>query len=536
MSSNYSHVRGDTFSVLHLRQQKDGTARDLTGYQIHAELQHRAGQLVEVLTVTVLDQASHAGEFVLSVPDTAAWPLARLRYKIRFTDPQGVITTSGFIDLRVAESYPADCCADEPTVQVSVSPEISIVEADPDQLFVQVGTVISIAGSGGGITLPIAQSAVSGLIPRLDAADAELATTKTLAQVNQLNIGLKADHTELETTNAQVESNRLAILTKADLTALSALALLVSSKADASAVAQQIADLLGTDAQVLAAIQTLGAALAEDQDLLDALEYTVANRVRFDTATQALTALQKANARTNISAEELGTAALLIAQITAASLGAATAAQGAKADTALQSADVAPVALSGNYNDLSNLPVTSAAQKYPHGVWSNQHVAYVSTSATYNNTSYFMLVTMPQAITVIALGLAFTAAVAGRLARIRFYTEAGIAVTGVYQFDAAAANATYTLPASLVLPAGRYLIGVVQSGTNTLSNLRNIQPSLCEPLPAANVATPSLSNASSTTGYQLNEVFANSLVADMSGSLAFLTQIGTQPAVFMLIA
>lgn len=225
----------------------------------------------------------------------------------------------------------------------------------------------SLAVDGGGITLPIAQSAVSGLIPRLDAADAELATTKTLAQVNQLNIGLKADRSELETTNTQVELNRLGILTKADLTALSALALLVSSKADSSAVAQQIADLVGTDTQVLAAIQNLGAALAEDQDLLDALEYTVANRVRFDTSTQALTSLQKANARTNISAEELGTAALLIAQITAASLGAATAAQGAKADTALQSADVAPVALSGNYNDLSNLPTGHYTRLFSRG-------------------------------------------------------------------------------------------------------------------------------------------------------------------------
>lgn len=49
-------------------------------------------------------------------------------------------------------------------------------------------------------------------------------------------------------------------------------------------------------------------------------------------------------------------AAGLVAAITPASIGAATAVQGAKADTALQSADVAPVALSGQYSALLGLP------------------------------------------------------------------------------------------------------------------------------------------------------------------------------------
>lgn len=49
-------------------------------------------------------------------------------------------------------------------------------------------------------------------------------------------------------------------------------------------------------------------------------------------------------------------AAGLVAAITPASIGAATAVQGTKADTALQSADVAPVALSGQYSALTGLP------------------------------------------------------------------------------------------------------------------------------------------------------------------------------------
>lgn len=49
-------------------------------------------------------------------------------------------------------------------------------------------------------------------------------------------------------------------------------------------------------------------------------------------------------------------AAGLVAAITPASIGAATAVQGGKADTALQSGDVAPVALSGQYSALLGLP------------------------------------------------------------------------------------------------------------------------------------------------------------------------------------
>ena len=134
------------------------------------------------------------------------------------------------------------------------------------------------------------------------------------------------------------------------------LSALQASKADLTYVNDQIANLVGTDAQTLATIQAITDALAESEDLLEALDQTVANRVRFDVATQGLTALQKYNARTNIDAEEVGTAAQLISQITAASIGAATAAQGAKADSALQPSDVSTAGKTGSYNDLTNKP------------------------------------------------------------------------------------------------------------------------------------------------------------------------------------
>ena len=171
-------------------------------------------------------------------------------------------------------------------------------------------------------------------------------------ETNRLNLLKKADLVDLETAQEKVELNRLALLTKADITALAMLATLVDTKADQQYVNEQIAAILDGDEAMIASIQEISNALAENDDLLEALEYTVANRVRFDVATQALTSLQKSNARTNIGAEELGVAAMLVAQVTVQSIGAATAAQGAKANTALQRADVAPVALSGLFSAL----------------------------------------------------------------------------------------------------------------------------------------------------------------------------------------
>lgn len=182
----------------------------------------------------------------------------------------------------------------------------------------------------------------------------EINAVKAIANTNELKISTKANQVDLEAAAQQIETNRLAILTKADISALAQLALLVDTKADQAYVNQQIATLVGSAPEALNTIYELAAAIQNEAGLIDSLNQAVANRVRFDIATQALTEIQKQNARTNIDAEKIGTAQQLISQITAQSIGAATTAQGAKADTALQSADVAPVVLTGSFTSLSN--------------------------------------------------------------------------------------------------------------------------------------------------------------------------------------
>ena len=217
------------------------------------------------------------------------------------------------------------------------------------------GAVKSVNGKNGVVVLnaiDVGADSVGASKNVFDELFPKIETVQALAETNQLNISKKADQLDLERTNQQVELNRLNLLNKADLTAISLLMTLIETKADQVYVQEQIANLVNGDQSIINAIQEISTALKENEDLLEALDYTVANRVRFDIANQALTALQKNNARTNIGAEESGTAALLIAQITAQTLGAATALQGSKADTALQSADVAPVALSGQFISL----------------------------------------------------------------------------------------------------------------------------------------------------------------------------------------
>ena len=173
----------------------------------------------------------------------------------------------------------------------------------------------------------------------------------------------------------------------------------------------------------------------------------------------------------------------------------------------------------------------STFRKFPAGVWSNQHVTYVSSSATYGNASFFMLIAIPQAITITNLGLGFSTTVAGRRARIRFYTPLGVAVTGVFEFDAADMNAS-TAITPLTLPAGRYLLALSHSGTGTSSNLRSINASACEPVSYASAV---FGGASGITGYSFNEAFAGSLPDDVSLILGYMTGITNQPAVFIKV-
>ena len=176
---------------------------------------------------------------------------------------------------------------------------------------------------------------------------------KTLAEVNQLNIANKADQTDLDATNTAVTNLTVALALTANQTDLDALATELATKATPADVSAAIAALVDGAPTALDTLNEIAQALAGEQATINDILTALGNRVRVDAA-QSLTSGQQAQARSNINAEAVGVAAALVAAITPASIGAATATQGGKADTALQSGDVTPVALSGSFSDLIN--------------------------------------------------------------------------------------------------------------------------------------------------------------------------------------
>lgn len=189
----------------------------------------------------------------------------------------------------------------------------------------------------------------------LDALAGTVADVQTLAQVNQLNITTKADQLDLDALQTTVTGQGITLAQKADQTALDALGTVVSGKATPADITSAIATLVDGAPAALDTLSEIATALAGEQAQISDLLAALALRVRVD-AVQSLTLAQQLQARQNINAEQAGVAAGLVAAITPASIGAATAVQGAKADAALQSTDLAPVAFSGAYSALTGLP------------------------------------------------------------------------------------------------------------------------------------------------------------------------------------
>lgn len=130
-------------------------------------------------------------------------------------------------------------------------------------------------------------------------------------------------------------------LTKADREALEILVQLVNTKADQTYVVSEISRIVGAAPAALDTLYEIATQLGQDESQINNLLTLVGNCIRFDT-NQTLTSGQKTQVLSNI--------------------GAASLAQGLKADTALQSNDVSTVALTGNYSDLSNKPSIPSAQ------------------------------------------------------------------------------------------------------------------------------------------------------------------------------
>lgn len=190
---------------------------------------------------------------------------------------------------------------------------------------------------------------------KISFVNANISSIQTLAETNQLNINDRVLQAAFDSLAEIVMDNGLLLAQKASQSYLDNLATEVSTKATPSDITAAIATVVGGAPAALDTLYEIVGKLAGDEAAINDLLIQINGKVRFDAA-QSLTTAQQLQARQNISAEAAGVAAGLVAAITAASIGAATAAQGSKADSALQSGDVAPVALSGSYTALLDKP------------------------------------------------------------------------------------------------------------------------------------------------------------------------------------
>ena len=195
---------------------------------------------------------------------------------------------------------------------------------------------------------------------------------KTLSEVNALKIDTKTDIVDFEALSEEVVNQGINLNTKVSQSTVDTLQNLVNTKATIADINSAIALLVDGAPDSLNTLSEIALALQGDEASINTILESISKRVRFDEA-QSLTVTQQVQVRDNINAEAKGVAANLVSNVTVASIGAATAAQGAKANTALQSADVAPVAFTGSYNDLINLPIISDTQEIY--VQSNQPIS-----------------------------------------------------------------------------------------------------------------------------------------------------------------
>jgi len=88
--------RGDSL-LLNCTRTDAGTAVDLTGYTVSSQLRHpTTDELAATLTVTLSNQGTNPGEFVLSAlpATTADLALGVYQCDVQFTSPGGVVVSS----------------------------------------------------------------------------------------------------------------------------------------------------------------------------------------------------------------------------------------------------------------------------------------------------------------------------------------------------------------------------------------------------------------------------------------------------------
>lgn len=83
---------GDTYAVTAIANDGSGSAVDLTGYTIEATIKDHAGNVIATPSVSITDAT--AGEYLMTVADTSAWPATVLYSDVTYTDILSTVSSS----------------------------------------------------------------------------------------------------------------------------------------------------------------------------------------------------------------------------------------------------------------------------------------------------------------------------------------------------------------------------------------------------------------------------------------------------------
>ena len=101
-----SFKRGSTLSWPAVWRDSGGVTVDLTDSAIEIQLRKNSGSLIDTLTITLLDQATNRGAFLISAGDTSDWPLGLAKFDIKRA-VGGVVVYSSTAVINIEEQVTA---------------------------------------------------------------------------------------------------------------------------------------------------------------------------------------------------------------------------------------------------------------------------------------------------------------------------------------------------------------------------------------------------------------------------------------------
>ncbi|CAK0768843.1 putative Bacteriophage protein [Gammaproteobacteria bacterium] len=103
LALSMEHKRGDTMVIMGTYKDSNGVPISLVGYQIKSQIRDADGALLETLTCSIIDPLVGRYQAIATHDQTSLWTMGTYRFDIQFTAPDGTVSSSKTIKLKVIE-------------------------------------------------------------------------------------------------------------------------------------------------------------------------------------------------------------------------------------------------------------------------------------------------------------------------------------------------------------------------------------------------------------------------------------------------